>query len=119
MVFILLNTSFFDLRIYFLYVSNWLILLDFKFIVFFAISSYFAGVLRVKSYTSVFIEVLWRTMIQLLSNETTPPFKLLPMPLCLYLGCVYGFKLGESRCKVGYEYGMVGYPTLIPDPQKS
>ena len=35
--------------------------------------------LRVESYICVFSEVLWRKVIQLLSNKTIPHFKLLPM----------------------------------------
>ena len=44
--------------------------------------SYFADVLKVKSYVcvfTVFTGVLWRNMIQLPSNKTMPHFQLLPM----------------------------------------
>ena len=37
----------------------------------------------------------------------------------LYVGSVTGFWLGEKRDRVGYEYGKVGYPSLIPDLPKS
>ena len=37
----------------------------------------------------------------------------------VFLGCVSGYTLGESRSKVGYEHDKVGYATLIPDIQTS
>ena len=38
----------------------------------------------------IFTEVLWRKMIQLLSNKTTPHFQPLPMSKCIMYG-VYLF----------------------------
>ena len=36
------------------------------------------------------------------------------------VGCVSGYGLGESRCRVKYDYaGKVSYATLSPDLSKS
>ena len=37
----------------------------------------------------------------------------------LYVGSVTGLWLGEKRDRVGYEYGKVGNPSLIPELPKS
>ena len=73
--------------------------------------SYFACVLRVKSFVCVFTEVFWPKMIQLLSNKITPHFQRLPMskvrPIIILHLCGAAFTVTKKSCNIISVYDVI------------